>query len=86
MLEEGQSLLEKYPQFLNPETETAFLKEKGVANIGDFLKLLTESGDTVVNGINSGYMIIFSICAVCYLIGWAVMKTLVPKYRPITDL
>ena len=37
-------------------------------------------------GIESGYFIIFSICAVCYLIGWVVMKTLVPKYRPITDL
>lgn len=37
-------------------------------------------------GIESGYFIIFSICAVCYLIGWIVMKTLVPKYSPITDL
>ncbi|MEO7975892.1 MFS transporter [Flavobacterium sp.] len=37
-------------------------------------------------GIEAGYFIIFSICSVCYLIGWAVMKTLVPKYSPITDL
>ena len=37
-------------------------------------------------GIESGYFIIFSVCSVCYLIGWLVMKTLVPKYRPITDL
>ena len=37
-------------------------------------------------GIEAGYFIIFSICAVCYLIGWSVMKTLVPKYAPITDL
>ena len=36
-------------------------------------------------GIEAGYFIIFSICAVCYLIGWSVMKTLVPKYSPITD-
>ncbi len=35
-------------------------------------------------GIKSGYFIIFSICAVAYLIGWTVMKTLVPKYSPIT--
>lgn len=34
-------------------------------------------------GISSGYMIIFSICAVAYLIGWVVMKLLVPKYKPI---
>jgi ACS family hexuronate transporter-like MFS transporter len=34
-------------------------------------------------GEEAGYFIIFSICAVCYLIGWAVMKTLVPKYKVI---
>jgi ACS family hexuronate transporter-like MFS transporter len=34
-------------------------------------------------GIQSGYFIIFSICAVAYLIGWIVMKILVPKYKPI---
>ncbi|MCD8173284.1 MAG: MFS transporter [Alistipes sp.] len=35
-------------------------------------------------GIESGYMIIFSICAVAYLIGWIIMKSLVPKYEIIT--
>ena len=37
-------------------------------------------------GIEAGYFIIFGVCAVAYLIGWTVMKTLVPKYKPITDL
>jgi ACS family hexuronate transporter-like MFS transporter len=32
-----------------------------------------------------GYTIVFAFCAVAYLIGWIVMKTLVPKYKPITD-
>jgi ACS family hexuronate transporter-like MFS transporter len=36
-------------------------------------------------GIRSGYFIIFSICAVAYLIGWVVMKKLVPVYKPITE-
>lgn len=36
--------------------------------------------------IQTGYTIMFAICAVAYLIAWAVMKTLVPKYKPITDL
>lgn len=35
-------------------------------------------------GIEAGYMIIFSICAVAYLIGWLIMKSLVPKYEIIT--
>ena len=34
-------------------------------------------------GVESGYFIIFCVCAVAYLIGWIVMKALVPKYKPI---
>jgi len=34
-------------------------------------------------GIRAGYFIVFCICAVAYLIGWIVMKLLVPKYKPI---
>jgi ACS family hexuronate transporter-like MFS transporter len=30
-----------------------------------------------------GYTIVFAFCAVAYLIGWIVMKTLVPKYKQI---
>jgi ACS family hexuronate transporter-like MFS transporter len=37
-------------------------------------------------GKPAGYFIIFSICAVAYLIGWVIMKSLVPKYKVITDL
>ena len=36
-------------------------------------------------GKPAGYFIIFCICSVAYLIGWIVMKSLVPKYKPITD-
>lgn len=82
----GQALLEKYPQLQNPETANTLLKEHNVGSIEELLKALQGAGDTVVNGISSGYMIIFSVCAVAYLIGWVVMKILVPKYKPITDL
>jgi ACS family hexuronate transporter-like MFS transporter len=34
-------------------------------------------------GKPAGYMIIFCICAVAYLIGWVIMKVLVPRYKPI---
>lgn len=37
-------------------------------------------------GEEAGYFIIFSICAFAYLIGWSLMKALVPHYKPITDL
>lgn len=35
--------------------------------------------------IETGYTIMFSFCAVAYLIAWIVMKLLVPKYKLITD-
>lgn len=34
----------------------------------------------------TGYTIMFAICAVAYLFAWLIMKLLVPKYTPITDL
>ncbi len=34
-------------------------------------------------GIEAGYMIAFSFCAVAYLISWSAMKAFVPKYKPI---
>lgn len=35
------------------------------------------------SGKPAGYMIVFCICAVAYLIAWSIMKALVPKYKPI---
>jgi ACS family hexuronate transporter-like MFS transporter len=37
-------------------------------------------------GKEAGYFIIFSICAIAYLIAWFVMRSLVPKYKVITDM
>jgi len=36
--------------------------------------------------IETGYTIMFAFCAVAYLIAWSIMKLLVPKYKPITNL
>ncbi|MHA4895978.1 MFS transporter [Pedobacter sp. PWIIR3] len=36
--------------------------------------------------IETGYTIMFTICALAYLVAWLVMKILVPKYKLITDL
>lgn len=50
--------------------------------------LFTYSGETNMHfmgfeGKPAGYAIVFIFCAVAYLIGWTVMKILVPKYKPI---
>jgi ACS family hexuronate transporter-like MFS transporter len=34
-------------------------------------------------GKEAGYFIIFCCCSVAYLLGWTVMKLLVPKYKPV---
>ncbi|MBB6270481.1 ACS family hexuronate transporter-like MFS transporter [Pedobacter cryoconitis] len=36
--------------------------------------------------IQTGYTIMFTICAVTYVVAWTVMKFLVPRYKVITDL
>ena len=34
-------------------------------------------------GKEAGYFIVFCYCAVAYLLGWTVMKVLVPRYKPV---
>jgi ACS family hexuronate transporter-like MFS transporter len=63
----------------------SFLINKGSGKLFDFATN-TNMKFMGFEGIKAGYFIIFSICAVAYLIGWAIMKSLVPKYKPITDL
>ncbi len=36
--------------------------------------------------ISTGYTIMFTICALAYIVAWIIMKMLVPVYKPITDL
>jgi ACS family hexuronate transporter-like MFS transporter len=32
------------------------------------------------------YLIMFVVCALSYLIAWLMIKALVPRHKPITDL
>lgn len=63
----------------------SFLINKGSGVLFDYAKV-SEMQLLGFKGEEAGYFIIFSICAVAYLIGWVVMKTLVPKYQPINNL
>ncbi len=60
----------------------SFLINKGSGMLFDHAEM-TNMKFMGFEGIESGYFIIFSICAIAYLIGWVVMKALVPKYKPI---
>ncbi|MGV0980394.1 MFS transporter [Empedobacter falsenii] len=68
---DGTPLLEKFPQYINERLPENLLSD------------LEKSGAIIVDGINKGYMIIFTICGVAYLTAWIVMKILVPKYKVI---
>jgi MFS transporter, ACS family, hexuronate transporter len=79
-----------------PKTAIATVTGIGgmAGGIGSFLinkgsgVLFDHAGETQMKfagfvGKEAGYFIIFSICAVAYLIGWVVMKSLVPKMKII---
>ena len=54
---------------------------------GLFFRWAAEQGSAFsffgFEGKPAAYMVVFSFCAVAYLIGWFIMKALVPKYKPI---
>lgn len=63
----------------------SFLINKGSGVLFDYAEK-TKMKLFGFEGIESGYFIIFAICSVAYLIGWSIMKSLVPKYKLITDI
>ena len=62
----------------------SFLINKGSGMLFDYAAQMGEAFKFAgFTGKPAGYMIIFCICAVAYLIGWSVMKILVPKHQPV---
>ena len=49
--------------------------------------LLGNAAEALVQShVQTAYAIMFGLCASAYLIAWIIMKVLVPKHKPITDL
>ena len=62
----------------------SFLINKGSGELFDYAAGQGEAFQFMgFEGKPAAYMIVFCICAVAYLIGWSVMKALVPKYKPV---
>ncbi|MFR9503482.1 MAG: MFS transporter [Rikenellaceae bacterium] len=62
---------------------SSMLMQKGAGN------LFVYAGESNMQflgfeGKPAGYFIVFCICSVAYLLGWCIMKTLVPRYSLIT--
>jgi ACS family hexuronate transporter-like MFS transporter len=79
-----------------PKTAIATITGIGgmAGGVGSFIiqkaagKLFDYAGETRMTlggfeGEPAGYFVVFIVCALAYLVGWVVMKALVPKYRPI---
>lgn len=48
--------------------------------------MLEQARHFISSNVSVSYGIMFTICAFAYLIAWGIMKFLVPKHTPITDL
>ena len=74
------------------ETASLPLEKIKVDNLKDVVidpnnhEMLLNAKNLIANNVSTAYGIMFGICAFSYLIAWAIMKSLVPKHTPITDL
>jgi len=65
------------------EQATATLTDPAL--VAQFKELVASQTAIVQEHMSGAYAIMFTFCAVAYLLAWTIMKTLVPKYKPITD-
>ncbi len=85
-------LKNKYGDTININTtdlsgmSSEVLDQLKAVNATAFDQLVSLQKPLVLAEMTTSYTIMFAICAVAYLIAWFVMKALVPKYKPITDL
>jgi ACS family hexuronate transporter-like MFS transporter len=52
-------------------------------NPTQFAEFLTMQKQVVMASMSTSYTIMFSFCAVAYLIAWSIMKMLVPKEKQV---
>ena len=62
----------------------SFIIQKGAGKLFDFAGM-SEMTFLGFKGEPAGYFVIFIFCAVAYLIGWIVIKALVPRYKIIGE-
>ncbi|SFU27553.1 MFS transporter, ACS family, hexuronate transporter [Pustulibacterium marinum] len=63
----------------------SFFINKGSGMLFDYSKE-TQMKFMGFQGEESGYFIVFGVCAVAYMIAWIAMRMLLPKYEPVKNL
>jgi ACS family hexuronate transporter-like MFS transporter len=74
-------------QGLIMETEKIPLDKIKIDNLKDVITApgnLEQAHQLISSNVSIAYGIMFSICALSYLIAWSMMKLLVPKHKPIS--
>jgi ACS family hexuronate transporter-like MFS transporter len=89
---QGMELITKHGDKVNLNTKAIGSISKDVVeqikavDPAQFDQFLQIQKPLVQAEMTTAYTIMFAVCAVAYLIAWLIMKSLVPKYKPITDL
>jgi ACS family hexuronate transporter-like MFS transporter len=89
---QGMSLVSKHGDKINlNDAELSKLPKEVASQLKTidsnlFDQLLQIQKPLVQMEMTTAYTIMFAFCAIAYLIAWFIMKSLVPKYKPITDL
>ena len=84
-----QGVMEASKAGLIKATELIPLEKVKIDNLKDVLidpAMLEQAKHLIASNISVAYGIMFTTCASAYLLAWGIMKLLVPKHRPITDL
>lgn len=89
---QGMTFLTKHGDKINLQhSELGKLPKSAVDQINSmdasaFEQLLKIQKPLVQAEMTIAYTYMFAFCALAYLLAWFIMKSLVPKYKPITDL
>jgi ACS family hexuronate transporter-like MFS transporter len=70
-------------------TEAVPFEAVKIDNLKDVLvdpAMLDQARTFISSNVSVAYGMMFGVCSLSYLVAWAVMKILVPKHTPITDL
>ncbi len=76
-------------QGLIQATEAIPMKDIKIDNLKEVLvdqSLFDQAMKLISDNVSTGYGIMFAVCALAYLLAWGMMKVLVPRHKPITDL
>lgn len=73
-------------QGLLQETATIPFEKIKIDNLKEVIinpNMLESAKNLIANNVSTAYGLMFGVCAFAYLIAWLVMKSLVPKHKPV---